>query len=114
MPHLRANWVALRTVHRRIDAVVGQIAGVDIYSVDGVQVVLLPKARHFRRVVPCERCRKPVIERGRPIRRWSKLLRELNVVCRQCSQLPESPGSRDLPESLRNLRDHPRGDALTD
>lgn len=110
MPHLRASWVALRTMHRRINAVVGQIAGADIYSVDGVQVVLLPKARHFRRVVPCERCGQVVVDYRRRIRGHADLIRRVDLVCRQCSQVPRPPGVGDVPESLGNVRG-PGGDS---
>jgi hypothetical protein len=97
----RSQLGCLRTVLRRIDAVVGQIAGADIYSVDGVQVVLLPKARHFRRAVRCARCQQVAVEHGRPIRRRADLLREVDVTCRRCSQRPGSSGSAEIAESLR-------------
>lgn len=88
MPHLRASWVALRTIGRPIDAVVGQTHGMPVYSIEGVDVVLPPKARHFRRVVPCAGCRFGVVNYNRPVRRRSDLFRWMEVTCTRCERLP--------------------------
>ena len=82
--HLRATWVALRTVHDRIDAVVGQAEGYTVYSINTVRVVLPDGARHFRRVVPCAICGRDVVEHGSPVLRRADLYSPSNVMCRTC------------------------------
>jgi hypothetical protein len=89
LPHLRASWGAFRSMRRGIDAVVGATHGMPVYSIAGVQVVLPPRARHFRRVVECARCHVGVTDHGRPVRRRSDLGRDVRLTCRRCSALPE-------------------------
>jgi hypothetical protein len=91
VPHTRASWVALRTLGRRINAVVGETHGMPVYSIDGVHVVLPPGTRHFRRVIACERCHLGVVDPRRPVRRRSDLFRTIEVTCERCSQLSEWP-----------------------
>lgn len=106
MPHLRARWVALRSLHRRMDAVVGRSAAGPIYSVDAVRLILPPGARHFRRLAGCATCGQDVVDHARPLRRQSDLSCDVRLLCWRCSEAP----AQDPPEndSLRHVKVIPR------
>jgi hypothetical protein len=82
--HLRASSIALRGLHHRIDAVVGQADGHTAYSIDTVRVVLskgrapLSPCRALRNV------RRDVVEHGRPVLGRVDLHGPANVLCRTC------------------------------
>ena len=92
MRKARARWVARRTLHRRLDAPVGEIDGVPTYAIEGARVALPPGARHFRRVVSCARCGRPVMDRSRPLYRQRDLHLEVALLCDECAQLLVAPG----------------------
>lgn len=58
------------------------------YSIDGARVALPPGARHFRRVLSCARCQRPVMDRSRPLYRRRDLHAEISVLCDECAELP--------------------------
>ena len=89
----RAGWVARRTLHRRVGAPVGETAGVPTYSIEGTRVALPPGAHHFRRVVACARCQRPVMDLSRPLYRRRDLQAEIALLCDECAQLPVAPAN---------------------
>ena len=95
--HLRAQWVAMRTIGRRIEAVPGRtVGGQPVYSVETVPLVLPRGAHHFRRLVPCSKCGQAVAE-SRAVRGRSDLQRESAVLCGRCSWIGETAGRRRYP-----------------
>ena len=108
--HLRAQWVAMRTIGRRIEAVSGQTAGgYPIYSVDTVSLVLPKGARHFRRLVPCAKCGQPVVDHSRPVHARSDLYREATVLCGRCSWVDDTSQRRRSPPDEERADEGPGG-----
>ncbi len=91
----RARLVAWRTTHHRPGRVVGETNGLPTYSIAGVKVVLLPRSRHFRRVVGCARCGAPAIDRSHPVYQRRDLRAASGVVCDTCAGIPMQPASRE-------------------
>jgi hypothetical protein len=68
---------------------------VPTYSIDSARVALPPGAHHFRRVVACARCQRPVMDRSRPLYRRRDLHAEISILCDECAELGVSHGQAE-------------------
>ena len=62
----RAQWVAVRTFHRRVKRVGRTDSGTRLYAIGSVQLSYPPGARHFYPLSACARCRE-VMELPEPV-----------------------------------------------
>ncbi len=95
MREARARWVARRTLHRRIDAAVGETEGAPTYSIEGAKVALPRSAHHFRRVIACARCGREMVDQSRPVYRRQDLHQETALMCDGCAEIAVSSGRDD-------------------
>ncbi len=85
---MRAQWIAIRTLHRAVRPLEETVEGKPVFAFGDVRLALPPGARHFRRVIGCEKCGRDMIEHHVAVRRPSDIGRPAhNLVCGICAQV---------------------------